>query len=204
MFELSSHVPEVKISAETLLTDPDSCKFVVGEPVHHGGPHLFESQEAAAGSPLPEALFGLPGVRYVLIDGDVVTVGKEPATSWIGLKGAIGSAIRTQLLTGAPAVLEVPRDGGHVRGDDELRGVVQALLDKEINPSIAAHGGQISLVDVKDRNLFISMSGGCQGCMASQVTLRKGFEVMVRGVAPEVGSIVDTTDHAEGASPFYR
>lgn len=77
-------------------------------------------------------------------------------------------------------------------------------MDREVNRSIAAHGGQISIVDVRDGSLFVAMSGGCQGCAASQVTLRQGFEVMVRGVAPEIENIVDTTNHAGGNIPFYR
>jgi Fe-S cluster biogenesis protein NfuA len=77
-------------------------------------------------------------------------------------------------------------------------------LDREVNRSIAVHGGQISIVDVRDGSLFIAMSGGCQGCAASKVTLRQGFEVMVRGVAPEIENVVDTTDHAAGNTPFYR
>ena len=48
------------------------------------------------------------------------------------------------------------------------------------------------------------MSGGCQGCASSQVTLRQGVEVMVRMVAPEVVEIVDTTDHAAGTTQFYE
>ena len=80
----------------------------------------------------------------------------------------------------------------------------KTLLDREVNRSIAGHGGKISIVDVQDGNLFIAMSGGCQGCAASQVTLRQGFEVMVRGVAPEIVDIVDTTDHVSGKNPFYE
>ena len=78
------------------------------------------------------------------------------------------------------------------------------MLDHETNPSIASHGGKISIGEVKDRNLYIEMSGGCQGCAASQVTLRQGFELMVRRVAPEVVDIIDATDHASGTSPFYK
>ncbi len=77
------------------------------------------------------------------------------------------------------------------------------LIDRETNPSIASHSGKISIVELKDRNLYIEMSGGCQGCAASQVTLRQGFELMVRRVAPEVIDIIDATDHGAGASPFY-
>ena len=57
---------------------------------------------------------------------------------------------------------------------------------------------------MKDRNLYIEMSGGCQGCAASQVTPRQGFELMVRRVAPEVVDIIDTSDHASGTSPFCK
>jgi len=53
------------------------------------------------------------------------------------------------------------------------------------------------------KSTVAAMSGGCQGCAASNVTLRQGFEVMVRRVAPEIADIVDTTDHAAGAKPFY-
>ena len=47
------------------------------------------------------------------------------------------------------------------------------------------------------------MGGGCQGCASSQVTLRQGFEVMVKRVAPEITEVVDATDHAAGRQPFY-
>ncbi|MGA7084611.1 MAG: NifU family protein, partial [Pseudolabrys sp.] len=88
--------------------------------------------------------------------------------------------------------------------DGEIRACVQELLDREVNRSIASHGGKISIIDVRHGNLFIAMSGGCQGCAASSVTLRQGFEVMVRRVAPEIVDIVDTTDHAAGEKPFYQ
>lgn len=195
----------IGIRAETSLADPDTCKFAVSRTVHPGGPFFFDNKERAAGSPLVERLFALSGVANVLIADSVVTVGKDPGISWSGLKAAIGAAIRTQLLTGVPAILETPRHtstGG--RTDEEVRAVVQELLDREVNRSILSHGGKISIVDVRDGNLFIVMSGGCQGCAASQVTLRQGFEVMVRRVAPEVVDIVDTTDHASGTKPFYQ
>jgi Fe-S cluster biogenesis protein NfuA len=194
----------IAIRAETLLADPDTCKFTVSRAVHPGGPFFFDNPERAAGSPLAERLFALPGVAYVLVSENVVTVGKESSASWSGLKSAVGSAIRALLLTGAPTVLETPlkvSSGGRV--DAEVRAVVQELLDREVNRSIAAHGGQISIVDVREGTLFITMSGGCQGCAASQVTLRHGVEVMVRRVAPEIVEIVDTTDHASGERPFY-
>jgi len=195
----------ITIRAETLFADRDACKFTVSRVVHPGGPFFFNNKERASGSPLIERLFALPGVAHVLVTDDVVTVGKEPSAEWSRLKAAIGTAIRTQLLSPVPAILETPESiSTRARSDSEVRAVVQELLDRELNRSIALHGGKISIVDVRDGKLSITMSGGCQGCAVSQVTLRQGLEVMVRSVVPEILDIVDTTDHASGKNPFYE
>ena len=196
--------PAIAIRAETSLADPDTCKFAVSRMVHPGGPFFFDSKERAAGSPLIERLFGLPGVAHVLVVEHIVTVGKHSGAAWSGLKSQIGAAIRTQMLTGMPAIFEAPRSVSGQRTGDQVRAAVQDLLDNEVNRSIAGHGGKISIVDLRDGRLSIAMGGGCQGCAASQVTLRQGFDVMVRKVAPEIVDIIDTTDHAAGKQPFYQ
>lgn len=194
----------VSICVEISLADPDTCKFIVSRTLHPGGPFFFGNKERAVGSPLGERLFALPGVANVLIAESVVTICKEPIASWSGLKAAIGTAIRAQLLTGVPAILEMhAHTGTQGRSDAEVNTAIQALLDKEVNRSIANHGGKISIVDVRQSKLFITMSGGCQGCASSQVTLRQEFEVMLKRVAPEIEHIVDATDHAAGKQPFY-
>lgn len=194
----------VRIRAETTAGDPDACRFIVDRPVHATGTFSFDSRDQAAGSPLPAALFALPGVRFVMVSGAVVTVSKTPETSWDPLRANIGRAIRAQLHSGVPAILEAAYDPSTGRRDDAtLRVVIEKLLKNEVNPSIAAHGGSISLVDITDGKLSIAMSGGCQGCASSKFTLRQGVEVMVRRVAPEIEEIIDTTDHAAGVAPFY-
>ena len=194
----------VSIRAEVSLADPDSCKFTLSHSMHPGGPWFFASPEAAAGSPLAERLFALGGVASVLIAGNVVTIGKASDVAWTELKAATGAAIRAHVLSGMPAILGTAASSGTpARSDAELGAAVQELLDREVNRSIASHGGKISLVDVRGGRLFITMSGGCQGCASSQVTLRQGFEVMVKRVAPEITEIVDATDHAAGRQPFY-
>lgn len=196
--------PTVTIAAETSLVDPDSCRFVVNRVVHPGGPYFFDAVERSGGSPLVDTIFGLAGVTYVIVADSVVTVGKAADVEWSTLKAAVGAAIRQQLLTGYPAIVEEPKDlHGRERTDDEIRAAVQELLDKEVNRSIATHGGQILIVDLKDKILSVSMGGGCQGCAASTITLRQGLEVSVRRVAPEVVQILDVTDHASGTKPFY-
>ncbi len=205
MSDMVSNPSPIAIRAETSVADPDSCKFSVSKMVHPGGPFFFDNPERAAGSPLVERLFALAGVAHVLVAGSVVTIGKKERASWDSLRSEVGAVIRTQLLTGVRAILEAPQPSpSGNRNDDEIREVVQDLLDHETNPSIASHGGKISIVEVKDRKLYIEMSGGCQGCAASQVTPRRGFELMVRRVAPEVVDIIDTSDHASGTSPFCK
>ena len=87
--------------------------------------------------------------------------------------------------------------------DASIRRRVQEILETEINPSIAGHGGFIRLVDVKGSRVFLQMGGGCQGCGMAHITLREGVEHMLRARIPEITEILDQTDHASGANPFY-
>lgn len=81
---------------------------------------------------------------------------------------------------------------------------VRDVLEQQVNPAIAAHGGAISLVDVQDTEVYLEMSGGCQGCAMSRLTLRQGVERMLRQAVPELTAVHDITDHASGANPFYE
>ena len=85
----------------------------------------------------------------------------------------------------------------------ELADRVTHVLDTEINPAIAAHGGVINLIDVQGTEIFIEMAGGCQGCAMSRMTLRQGVERMVSQSVPEVTAIHDVTDHASGDNPYF-
>ncbi|MCK5439132.1 MAG: NifU family protein [Gemmatimonadetes bacterium] len=80
---------------------------------------------------------------------------------------------------------------------------VRMLLDTEINPAIATHGGIVSLVDVKDNRVYLAFGGGCHGCGMVDVTLKQGIETRIREAVPEVAEVVDTTDHATGVNPYY-
>ena len=81
---------------------------------------------------------------------------------------------------------------------------VKTVLDTEINPAIASHGGSITLVGVEGTEIYLEMGGGCQGCAMSRMTLRQGVERMVRQAVPEVTVIHDVTDHASGENPFFE
>lgn len=80
---------------------------------------------------------------------------------------------------------------------------IQELIDERINPAVAAHGGQIELLNVEDDAIYIHMGGGCQGCGMANVTLKHGIEAMIQEVFPEIKQVIDTTDHAAGTNPYY-
>lgn len=77
------------------------------------------------------------------------------------------------------------------------------LLNTQINPQVAGHGGHISLIDVKENTAFVRLEGGCQGCSASSATLRQGVEVEIKKLVPSIARVVDVTDHTAGANPYY-
>ena len=198
--------PTITIRAETSLADPDTCKFTLSRAVRSGGPFFFKNKERAAGSPLAEQLFALVGVAHVLVADNVVTVGKEPSASWSELKSAIGAAVRAQLLTGVPGILDLsPAMAGSpadLNGDVSQR--VQQVLEQQINPSIAAHGGRADLVAVEGDAAYLRLSGGCAGCGMATVTLSQGIEVALRESVPEITRVIDVTDHAAGTNPYYE
>jgi len=81
---------------------------------------------------------------------------------------------------------------------------VREVLDDQVNPAIASHGGAINLVDVQGTEIYLEMSGGCQGCAMSRLTLRQGVERMLRQAIPEITAVHDITDHASGVNPYFE
>ena len=81
---------------------------------------------------------------------------------------------------------------------------IQELLDTQVNPAVASHGGHIELVDVHDDIVYIRFGGGCQGCGMVSVTLNQGVEQAIHEAFPDIREIVDVTDHAAGTNPYYQ
>jgi Fe/S biogenesis protein NfuA len=82
---------------------------------------------------------------------------------------------------------------------------VIAVLEHAVNPSIASHGGRADLIGLneEDGTAYLRLSGGCQGCAMSQMTLKQGIETTLLEEVPELTKVVDVTDHGEGENPFY-
>lgn len=80
---------------------------------------------------------------------------------------------------------------------------VQRVLEERVNPGVATHGGTVTLVDIRENVVYVSMGGGCQGCGMASVTLTQGIKEMIKEAAPEVVDVRDVTDHAAGTNPYY-
>jgi len=142
-----------------------------------------------------EIAINVDGIR-VFLNLDTSNLLSGATVEWD--EGSGGFRVDDPKARPAPKV-EVPE----MRISGPLAERVQQVIDEVINPGIAAHGGFVELVDVADDTLYLRMGGGCQGCAASQATLRQGIERMVREQVPEIENIIDVTDHAAGVNPFY-
>ena len=102
--------------------------------------------------------------------------------------------------TPSPAIGAPPP--ADLSGDVPQR-VIQ-VLDQQVNPTIAAHGGRAELVAVEQGTAYLRLGGGCQGCAMATVTLSQGIETAILQAVPEITSVVDVTDHQTGTNPYFE
>jgi Fe/S biogenesis protein NfuA len=162
---------------------------------------------AMHGSPFsPEYEFALVdeapanGDRVVDFDGFRVVLDEASAAR---MEGAVVDWVEGDQGAGFSVKNPNARKLGESAPSGELAERVRQVLDTQINPAVASHGGNIALVDVEGTDVFLELGGGCQGCGMARVTLKQGVERMLREAVPEVGQIIDVTDHTAGANPYY-
>jgi len=82
---------------------------------------------------------------------------------------------------------------------------INYLLMTEVNPGLAAHGGEVSLVEVTEEMVAVlRFGGGCQGCSAVDVTLKNGVEARLLEVVTELKGVIDVTDHSVTDNAYYQ
>jgi Fe/S biogenesis protein NfuA len=102
--------------------------------------------------------------------------------------------------TPSPAIGAPPP--ADLSGDVPQR-VIQ-VLEQQVNPTIAAHGGAAELVAVEQETAYLRLGGGCQGCAMATVTLSQGIETAIIQAVAEITSVVDVTDHQSGTNPYFE
>lgn len=102
----------------------------------------------------------------------------------------------------APATPTIAAPQGDLTGP--LADQIQTVLEQQVNPAIASHGGGAELVSVDGTIAYLKLMGGCQGCGMAQVTLRQGIERIMMEAIPELTGVIDVTDHESGTDPYYQ
>jgi Fe/S biogenesis protein NfuA len=144
---------------------------------------------------LVDPLSALPDDVLVQTLGLAVLVDPESA---VHLQGAVVDIDQSAI--GGALTIDNPNEGWR----DPIAARVQDVLDRQINPGVASHGGFVDLLDVRDGAAYVQLGGGCQGCAQVDVTLRQGIEVAIKAAVPEITAVIDSTDHAAGANPYFQ
>ena len=176
----------------------------------------IEAVRSKSGHPdarLRIAIAGRRGGQFVY-QLDLVAPEDAPVTDIVidtlelGLLIEPGSAAN---LEGAVIDLDPSALGGALRIDnpnegwrDPVAARIQEVLDRQINPSVAAHGGFVDLLEVRGGSAYVQLGGGCQGCAQVDVTLRQGIEVAIKAAVPQIVEVIDVTDHAAGTNPYFQ
>jgi Fe/S biogenesis protein NfuA len=107
--------------------------------------------------------------------------------------------------TGGQLTIKAPGiKGSEPSVDASVEDRVAWLLETEINPALASHGGRVALVEVTDaKEVILQFGGGCHGCGMADVTLKQGIEQTITRHIPEITAVKDATDHQSGTNPYY-
>ena len=168
-----------------------------------GGAYTYDMYFQAASDAGPEAWTGVqegltivvPAVSAPKMVGSVLDLNQDLMAGGMSIR----NPNRPPAPPASPTMTGPPPD---LSGDVAQR-VIQ-VLDAQVNPSIASHGGRADLVAVEDGAAYLRLSGGCAGCGMAAVTLNQGIEVAIKESVPEIVRIVDVTDHASGTNPYYE
>lgn len=180
--------------------NPRTLKFIPGRDVLGSGTREFADSDAAAGSPLAEALFAVDGVERVYLGGDFVTVTKAEGLEWPHLKPHVLAAIMDHFTSGRPVMAE---GAGAASDDDGDPGIVyegeaadivkeiREIIEARVRPAVARDGGDITFHswDHDSGLVRLNMRGSCAGCPSSTLTLKQGIENLLRHYVPEVKAV---------------
>jgi len=200
------------------------CYFAVSIPLLPGGKATCKSKEEAQGSELFTKIFQLDWPSEVAVEENKLVVRKMVAGPWQAPAKEIGQIIRTlhhegkdffssEFISNAKVNEETDKKScGHNHHlhinqknvESELGKAINKIMHDQVAPALAAHGGSVTLVDVQDGKVFLSFSGGCQGCSQASVTVKDGIEKLLLKQFPEIKQVVDITNHTEGHNPYYR
>ena len=176
--------------------NPATLKFLPGREVMAEGTLDIRDPEAAARSPLANAIFSIDGVSGVFFGSDFVSVTKTGG-DWPQLKPAILGAIMEHFTSGAPlfpaGTSAMPRGGDDEEffdaDDEETVETIKDLIETRVRPAVAGDGGDITFKGYRDGIVYLKMKGACAGCPSSTATLKSGIQNLLKHFVPEVHAV---------------
>jgi len=193
---------ENKITMEVDRRNSMVCRFTSSRTLYVGSKTISNVPDAR-GLPLAEKLIGLSGVEKLQLIGHLLVVTQTGEREWKVLGQEIESIVTSYLVSGEALTPDEVQEKMMLIGRS-TREKIQYLIDTQINPGVAEHGGSVQIVDVKDGAVYLRLHGGCQGCGAADFTLKQGIETIVKRAVPEIDQIIDLTDHGAGMNPYYQ
>lgn len=179
--------------------NPATLKFLPGQEVMPAGTREFASPEAAAASPLAEALFDLGEVTGVFFGRDFVSVTAAPGASWSVLKPQVVAMLLDHFVSGAPlfaaagaSSISVPAETEDFLDDPadaDIVAQIRELIETRVRPAVANDGGDIIYRGFREGVVYLAMQGACSGCPSSSATLKNGIETLLKHYVPEVSEV---------------
>jgi Fe-S cluster biogenesis protein NfuA len=180
--------------------NPATLKFLPGEQVMASGTREFTSPEAAAASPLAEALFSLGDVSGVLFGRDFVAVTIGEGAQWSDAKPQVLAVLLDHFVSQAPlfaaasADFAVPAEADDADFDEDpadadIVDQIKDLIETRVRPAVANDGGDITYRGYRDGVVYLKMQGACSGCPSSSATLKNGIEALLKHYVPEVNEV---------------
>lgn len=190
---MANETSNVYVSLE-FTPNPNTLKYSVNRDLLPRGALNFVSADQAKGkSLLAEELFAISGITAIMIGKTFVTITKAEDGDWDEVHKKTSSTIENFLNAGKK-VAEDDGSGsgldGHKTNNSELEKKICEILDKEIRPSVAMDGGDITFDRYDDGVVYLYMQGACAGCPSSTMTLRMGIETRLKQAIPEIREVV--------------
>ena len=195
-------IENIQITSEIDKHNPLVCRFTSARTLYVGT-RTVNTAGDAKGLPLAEKLICLSGIEKLQLIGHLLVVTRTADREWTDLGEEIESVLASYLISGQALTPEDVQEQMMLIGRD-TKEKIQYLIDTQINPGVAEHGGAVQIVDIRGHSLYLRLHGGCQGCGAADFTLRHGIETIVKRAVPEIDQVIDLTNHGAGTNPYYR
>ncbi|HXZ82903.1 MAG TPA: NifU family protein [Acidimicrobiales bacterium] len=185
------------LEARAAEKDPESLALFVEVTGSTNGAYVYEMWFEALADAAPRDVLCRNDELTVVVGGDSVDKVRGASLA-LGEEGLVMLNPNTPPV--APAAAAIPE------GDmtSPLARSVIAVLEEQVNPQIAFHGGRADLVAVDEGVAYLRLSGGCQGCGLAAVTLGQGITLAIRQAVPEIVDVVDVTSHQDGRNPYFE